>query len=273
MRKRVMNMDIGPKQKASSSELDRVEKMFDKTIWLIGILTTVFIAGSVIVFLTLNQNVTTTANDAKASIKKTLEEATNSVVDKLSAQIDLKAITNQIIESSIPKVRNELETQLQIEKYKMTSEVADLSGKYLELKQQADGLKKTLDQLLVVQSISKQSEITIYGIVSSTTLPKLGLPIVVNFSLSAPNLDKSNLLEVQPIILFNGYQITLDRILIKGTNIIEVSVPLGKDTRTDKGIIQLPSIPGKYSIELRIFTTDRKLLLEQETSSIEYFNI
>jgi len=245
--------------------------MFNKTTWMIGILTTVFVAGSTVAFWTLYQNVLQTTESAKTSIARTAQEVGTEITRKALSELNIKEITSQIQAAAIEDATASIKEEVNKSIGSATAKVALLSSQIEDQGRAVDALSSSLATLYRIQAISKESEVSVSYLGSSPTIKKIGASAVVNFTLRAPYLESSSLLNVMAVVVFQGRKYKVQDILIKGSAYVRKDVPIliGRSSIVDGKVVD--SGPGEYAIECRVYSSDERLLLAQDSATMEVF--
>lgn len=249
------------------NDLDRIEKMFNRTIWLVGILITVFISGSVISFVTIYNSVSNTAKDAKLSIEKNVDDMSKKITENMSEKIDLNKIIKEIKESEIENITKKLTGELEKSKNEIDKKSSYLASQYDILSNKVKDINNIINSFYNVQNIVKESEVKILTIESSKYSPKITEPFNVNMTIQAPNLKDSNVLKIYIETIMQNIQYSQEAI-IKGGNLLNISIPVSPRPVVKNGDDEIKQGQGKYSVEVRVYTPDKKVLLEQSSAFI-----
>lgn len=260
----------------SPTDIERIERMFNKAVWLIGVIWTLTIGTGAFAFFTSFSYLNRLVKNAEEKLDKIskqsenkIELATKNVVKEISTRIDINKLVEEIKHEKIPAIEKELNKTVDKLKERIDNRLLQISNKSALIETKLNYYQSQLDKLIKIQQIANKVRINIYGLALEPTLPRIGHPAQIVASISAPRLEENQILSARLIVNAFGVKHEKD-ITIFSSNDLDISIPIIIPEKDMKTGINLGE--GKYAISLSIVSKDNKILFAQKTTLVQVYS-
>ncbi|MBY7873918.1 hypothetical protein KW452_01930 [Vibrio fluvialis] len=262
------------------TDMQRIDSMFNKSVWLIGIIWTITLGGGAFAFsasfsyldnLIVNseKKIEKISQSATEKIDAAVLETSKKITNELAMKIDVVRISNEIKDNRIPALEAELEQTISQLKSGIDTELGQVKRDITKTKTDIQEYTKLLSDLIEVHEVSEALEVQTFGVYIEPNIPETGKPAQITSRISAPKLAKNQTLKVVASMEFLGYEHKQPLLLTAG-DYIDIAFPIVIYQTINNSDVKVGR--GKYSATLKITDTSEKVLLAQKTALLELYD-
>ncbi|QYJ74680.1 hypothetical protein [Shewanella sp. FJAT-52076] len=261
------------------TEMERIDSMFNKSVWLIGIIWTITLGGGAFAFSTSFSYLDNLIANSEKKIEKISQGATEKIdaavletskkiTDELAQKIDVVRISNDIKNNRIPEIEADLDKTIKDLKNAIDTELGLVRDDISQTRNDVEKYSKLLSDLIKVQEVAETLEVQAYGIYIEPDLPQTGKPAQITTRIYAPKLEKNQTIKVVASMEFLGFEHKQTLLLIAG-EFTDISFPMVLPKNINGSDILVGQ--GKYTGTLKITDASGSLLLAQKTGLLEIY--
>nr|WP_321460045.1 hypothetical protein [uncultured Vibrio sp.] len=262
------------------TDIHRIERMFTKATWLIGVVWTVTLGAGAFSFITsfsyldsLVTNAETRVGTVSDSASEKINDAADKVVKDLlvnvSKQIDIVKLSEEVKNEKIPAIEKELSTTVSDIKAQLKSELDEIEENIRITQTKVDEYKSVLNELVEIQSLAEDMRVTINKVTLEPSVPRVGQPAQLIGQIYVPTTNKNQVVSGKIIFKAFGYTHETDFTLV-GNNSLDISVPIVIPTTVPKSDVKIGE--GSYAVEMKVVSNNKQLVLAQNSSLERVYN-
>jgi hypothetical protein len=291
--------DLAMSLTTSSTEFDRVERLFTKAMWMVGVMGFIAFGSGAVTYLTAYSQISQTAEgaekrirdvsqSAETEIKSQVSKASEAVVTEIRKNFDVNRLETRIIEEELPRIHKDVAIHVERTSY-------DLSGRLEQIRSESERLKslvhekdiaikdlqERLEKMVTKVELIDNLDFSISSISISPYSPKIGTPAQLTAQIKAENppyvltsgsgeregkfiVDVSINMKAFDQTWATEAKLTATR---TGGETIDVAIPIMIPHQSPSGDLKYG--PGKYNIEVVVYSKDKANMLAASSKFID----
>ncbi len=261
-----------------STDIDRIERMFTKASWLIGIVWTLGIGTGAFVFYTaystlfdvtekVTVKVETIKNEAVKDIKDIKDKVEENLITRIDKKIDKKKIQEKVINKLSTKIENDLDQRIKETTKNIYASIDNLVDKLNKQHEDLKTYNTILSKVLVTQEIKQNlvSYLDVYSSKDTYFLRELTSGII-GIDLKFPNLSNKKYFKGKLSLKLFG-QSYEEKIKVLGNKNFKTSIHF----RIPDMVGNIPISKGTYNYMVELTSNEGKTILNQESGSFQLY--
>lgn len=262
------------------SDIQRIEGMFNKTIWVIGLVWAATFGGGMYVTSSVltqvresgdkaEERIEAVAAAAESSIKEASSDAANTAAKQIAEKVDVERLVDDLKSERIPKIETQLAESVQQIKDRVSKSITDTDSRLRDQENTVKKLSVLLQSVVQIQELARDIKVELRDIGVEPFYPDVGQPAQMTATVRAPYLDDSAILPIK--VEFKAFGITKeveDKIL--GSNELALSVPIIIPSMSEMD--DQPLGEGKYAFTVTVRSGDGQLILDKDSELVNVRN-
>ncbi|MEI8593726.1 hypothetical protein [Photobacterium sp. Hal280] len=261
-------------------DMERIDSMFNKSVWLIGIIWTITLGGGAFAFSTSFSYLDNLITNSESKIEKITKNATEKIdaavldtsqkiTEDLAKKIDVVQIAEDLKTQRIPAIEAELTKTIENFKLSINNDLKIVKDDVNQTRTDVQIYKQLLSDLIEVKEVSEALEVNVYGLDIEPNLPRVGNPAQILARINAPKLSKNQSLKTLITVDFLGYEYKKDLILTSG-EFADLSFPIVVNKTIKDSAVEVGR--GKYAVSLKVTDMSGTVILVKDSGLFELYD-